>query len=297
MNLQDLIYFKYLSENLSFTDTANYFYVSQPSISMALKRLETHFDTTLIDRRKTLNRIQLTNTGKILYEGVTEILNVINTTEQKMNDFQDETIYYGFLPTIGGHLLPKILPQLNRYTKSIRFIEEESSDIMLRMVKNGEVPIAIIGHEKENISDSMIQQVPILQEQMALWVAPDHHLAGKKNVRVDELNDEVFIALVEGYTHQRIFEDWTNTHFNREPDVVYAKEIKTVLSIAASTNMISFMSDIIVSDSDNLVKVTLADAPCFYVSLVYNTKIELTLFQQEFNEEFVQAVKQTFHSN
>lgn len=297
MNLQDLIYFKYLSENLSFTDTANYFYVSQPSISMALKRLETHFDTTLIDRRKTLNRIQLTNTGKILYEGVTEILNVINMTEQKMNDFQDETIYYGFLPTIGGHLLPKILPQLNRYTKSIRFIEEESSDIMLRMVKNGEVPIAIIGHEKENISDSMIQQVPILQEQMALWVAPDHDLAGKKNVRVDELNDEVFIALVEGYTHQRIFDDWTNTHFNREPDVVYAKEIKTVLSIAASTNMISFMSDIIVSDSDNLVKVTLADAPCFYVSLVYNTKIEQTLFQQEFNEEFVQAVKQTFLSN
>lgn len=294
MNLQDLIYFTHLAESLSFTETAESFYVSQPSISMSLKRLESEFETTLIDRRKTLKRIQLTSTGRILYENTKEILNLLDVTKQKIHDLQDETIYYGFLPTIGGYLLPRILPQLSRYTKSIKFIEEESSDIMLRMVKNGDVPIAIIGHDKEKIADNAILQVPILQEEIGLWVAPNHPLAGQKNITADQLEDEVFIALSEGYTHQRIFEDWTQAQFKNDPNVVYAKEINTVLSIASSTNMVAFMSDIIVNNARNLVKVTLKDAPRFYISLISNKEIEHTLFQQTFNEEVVTAVEKTF---
>src|SRR5699024_12883684 len=63
-----LIYFHYLAESLSFTDTATHFFVSQPSISTAVKRLETEFNTSLIDRRKTLKKMELTPAGKILYK-------------------------------------------------------------------------------------------------------------------------------------------------------------------------------------------------------------------------------------
>ena len=88
MNLQDLIYFQYLSESLSFTATAEHFYVSQPSISTALKRLETEFDVTLIDRRKTLKQIQLTPSGKILYEKTTEVLGLLDAAKQTIQDFR-----------------------------------------------------------------------------------------------------------------------------------------------------------------------------------------------------------------
>lgn len=295
MNLQDLIYFQYLSESLSFTATAEHFYVSQPSISTALKRLETELDTTLVDRRKTLKQIQLTSSGKILYENIKEVLNILDNTKQTIQDLKQESVYYGFLPTIGGLFLPKILSKLNRFAKSLKLIEEESSDIMLEHVRQEIVPIAIIGHDTPYIQDNKIKQIRISEEEMALWVSPTHPLAKKENVEVKDIQDEFFISLTEGYTHQRIFEKWAHHNSIPEPNIVYAKEIKTVQSIAASTQMIAFMSKVIVEDHSDLVRVSLKEAPKFYISLILNTEIDNTLIQQEFNDGVIEAVKNEFN--
>lgn len=294
MNLQDLIYFKHLSESLSFTATAERFYISQPSISMALKRLETELDATLVDRRKTLKQIQVTPAGKILYQNASEVLNILASTKQEIRDLEEENVYYGFLPTIGGHFLPKIMPKLGRFEKSITFVEEESSDIMLKNVQQEKVPIAIIGHETPHIQDSKIKQIRILDQEMALWVSPNHPLAGQSLITVEDIQEEMFISLSEGYTHQRIFESWAQEHNIPEPNIIYAKEIQTVHSIAASTSMIAFMSDIIVGENSGLVKVSLKEAPKFFISLILNTEIENSFIQQEFNEAIVGVVKNDF---
>ena len=294
MNLQDLVYFKYLAECLSFTETADHFFVSQPSISTALKRLETALDTVLIDRRKTLKKIKVTPAGQILYENATEVIKILANTKQQIHSLYDETVYLGFLPTIGGSLMPQILPKLKQPTHSIRFVEDESSDAMLQMVKKAEVPIAIIGHDTPDILGGNIHHIPVLTQEMSLWVAPSHPLAGRSQVENDDFKDEVFISLSEGYTHHRIFEKWTQGKHIYEPNVVFANEIKTVLSIAASTHMIAFMSDIIVDDMHDLVKVKIKNPPKFYVSLIVNRETENTLFQQRFNDEVVAIVEDVF---
>ncbi|HLR92561.1 MAG TPA: LysR family transcriptional regulator [Atopostipes sp.] len=294
MKLQDLIYFNHLAESLSFTETAEHFYVSQPSISTALKRLETELDTLLIDRRKTLKQIKLTPSGKLLYDNAKKALNILDATKQEIQDLEQETVYYGFLPTIGGYFLPKIMPNLKRYTSSIKFVEEESSDIMLDHIRNEKVPIAILGHTSPHIPDNKMKQLRIKEEEMALWVARDHRLAGRKVVDIEELRDEVFISLSEGYTHQRIFEQWARRSQIAEPNIVYAKEIKTVHSIASSTQMVAFMSDIIVGENDQLVRVPLKSAPKFYISLILNAEAEHSYIQQQFNEAVIDAVKEEF---
>ena len=294
MNLQDLIYFKHLAESLSFTETAKHFYVSQPSISAAIKRLENKLAAVLVDRRKTLKHIQLTTAGEILYEDSTTILELLNTTQQKIQNLGQENVYYGFLPTIGGYFLPKVMPRLANFHQTIEFIEEESSDIMLKNVLEEKVPIAIIGHEKPSIQENQLQEISILVEEMALWMAPTHPLAHKKMIESQDIQDQVFISLSEGYTHQRIFGKWASSNNIPEPNVLYAKEIKTVQSIAASTQMIAFMSDIIVEDHSPLVKVPLKNAPKFYISLILNTTTENSLAQEEFNEAVIDAVKKEF---
>jgi len=290
VNLQDLKYFKKLSETLSFTATADYFYVSQPSISTALKRLETEFNAILVDRRKTLKKIQLTSAGELLYAQASDIFEILEATKQKIQDVQHETVYYGFLPTIGGHFLPQIMPHLKKYTQSLQLVEEESSDIMLDLVEKGEVPLAIIGHEAPQIAGTAITQIPILEKEMGLWVKPNPPLAGEEQVTIEDVNDEVFISLSEGYTHHRIFEQWAKQNNIKEPNIVYAKEIRTVHSVAESTQIIGFMSDIIVDEHSELVKVSLKDAPPFYISLIMNTEREHSLVQQEFNEDLLDVV-------
>lgn len=294
MNLQDLIYFKHLAKSLSFTETADHFFVSQPSISTAIKRLETEFATTLVDRRKTLKQIQLTTSGKILYERTSQVLDILKTTKQEILDIEQENVYFGFLPTIGGYFLPQIMSKLGRFTKSIVFVEEESSDIMLNLVQQKEVPIAIIGHELPEIGDNKIKQLRLLDLEMTLWVSPKHPLAGTGPIAGKEAREEMFISLSEGYTHHRIFEQWARRHDIPEPNIVYAKEIQTVHSIAASTQMVAFMSDIIVGENSGLVKVPLKEAPKFYISLILNTETENSFIQQEFNEALIEAVKSEF---
>ena len=291
MNLQDLIYFHYLAKSLSFTDTAAHFFVSQPSISTAIKRLETVFNASLIDRRKTLKKMELTPAGKILYKNTDEILEKLDKTRQQIEDIELGSIYFGFLPTIGGYFLPEILPKMTQFSKSLKLVEEESSDIMLNLILTDEVPIAILGHEESYIRQNKIKQILLMEEEMALWVSKNHPLAKKNAVSPSEVQNEVFISLSEEYTHHRIFDKWATTHGIVEPNIVYAKEIKTVKSIAASTQMVGFMSNILMSEDTDLVKVRLEGAPKFYISLVLNTEADNSYIQKQFNEAFIEIVK------
>lgn len=259
-----------------------------------MKRLETNLDTVLIDRRKTLKKIQVTPAGQILYDNAEKVIKILDETKQQIYGLHDETVYFGFLPTIGGSLMPQILPNLKQSTQSIRFVEDESSDAMLQMVNKSEVPVAIIGHDTPDIIVEAIRQIPVLAQEMSLWVAPSHPLAGRSDLESNDLKDEVFISLSEGYTHHRIFEKWIQGKKIYGPNIVFANEIKTVLSIAASTHMVAFMSDIIVDDMHDLVKVTIKNPPQFYVSLIVNNNTENTFFQQKFNDEIIDIVEDVF---
>ena len=292
MNLQDLVYFNHLAKTLSFTATAQHFYVSQPSISMALKRLEKELDTVLIDRRRIHKNLHLTETGEILLKHSTQILTTIDTISEEIHDLKNEVVYFGFLPTIGGRFMTQFMPRLGKFSSSMKLIEEESSDVMYDLVQKGQVPLAIIGSDVASFEDSNILQIPLKQEEMALWVSPDNPLAQKAVVTAADIQNELFVSLTQGYTHERIFEEWTKNNHIEQPQTLYTKEIQTALSIASSTNMLAFMSDILVKDRPGLVRVPIENAPKFYISLIVNKNLNnATYFQKEFNEKMIELVE------
>ncbi|WP_373470551.1 LysR family transcriptional regulator [Carnobacterium alterfunditum] len=292
MNLQDLVYFNYLAETLSFTATAEHFYVSQPSISMSIKRLEKDLDTVLINRKRIHKNLNLTETGEILYKHSTQILQTIHTVTEEIHDLKNQVVYFGFLPTIGGQFMGRLMPHLTKFSASMKLIEEESSDLMLQLVKSGQVPLAIIGSDQPTFADDNLLQILLKKEEVALWVSPENHLAKKGSVTAAEIQDELFISLEQGYTHQRIFEQWTEDSHIEQPKTLYTKEIQTALSIASSTDMLAFMSDILVEDHPRLVRVPIENAPYFYISLIVNKKLNNTNhFQTEFNKTMIELAE------
>lgn len=292
MNLQDLVYFNHLAKTLSFTATAQHFYVSQPSISMALKRLEKELDTVLIDRKRIHKNLHLTETGEILLKHSTQILTTIDTISEEIHDLKNEVVYFGFLPTIGGRFMTQFMPRLGKFSSSMKLIEEESSDVMYDLVQKGQVPLAIIGSDVASFEDSNILQIPLKQEEMALWVSPDNPLAQKAVVTAADIQNELFVSLTQGYTHERIFEEWTKSNHIEQPQTLYTKEIQTALSITSSTNMLAFMSDILVKDRPGLIRVPIENAPKFYISLIVNKNLSnATYFQKEFNEKMIELVE------
>ncbi len=291
MNLQDIIYFNYLAESLSFTDTAAHFYVSQPSISMSLKRLETELETTLIDRKRFHKKMNLTASGEILNKHASIIIDSLSQIKDDIHDYKNQIVYFGFLPTIGGHFMSELLPRLGQFTSSVKFVEEESSDIMYEMVRSGEVPIAIIGSDLPHFNDDSLIQIPIATQKLSLWAAPDHPLTKRNQITANDLKDTVFISLEKGYTHERIFDRWTQSKFSEPPQTLYTKEIQTALSIASSTHMVAFMIDILVKESKDLVKIPISGLPEFYVSLILNKNSLGNELQREFNNIMIELAK------
>lgn len=284
MNLKDLTYFKHLAESLSFTTTAKHFYISQPSISLALKRLEDELDTVLIDRKRIHKNLSLTETGEILLKHSKKILKSIDEVTEEIHDFKHQIVYFGFLPTIGGHFMTQLMPFLTKFASSMKLIEEESSDVMLDLVRSSQVPISIIGSDVELIPEEDIIQVPLTQETLALWVSKTNALADESYLTAADIQDQLFISLEQGYTHQRIFEKWVTDNRLKAPQTLYTKEIQTALAIASSTDMVAFMSDILVKDRSKLVRVPIENGPKFYLSLIINRKLHhLNNYQSEFN--------------
>src|SRR5699024_8310915 len=105
------------------------------------------------------------------------------------------------------------------------------------------------------------------------------------------VQSEGFISLSEEDTHHRIFDKWATAHGIVEPNIVYAKKIKTVTSIATSTQMVGFMSNLLISEDKDLGKVGVDGASKSYISLVLNTEADNSYIQQQFNEAFIEIVK------
>lgn len=292
MNLKDLVYFNHLAESLSFTETAAHFFISQPSISMALKRLENELNTVLIDRTKIHKKLTLTETGHILLKHSNQILMSIDQAHEEIHDFNHQIVYFGLLPTIGGHFMPQLLPKLDKYASSLKLIEEESSDAMLEMVKKGDVPLAIIGSDFSIVNEKEVLQIPLQEEVMSAWVALDNPLARKQRLLLSDVANTSFISLEKGYLHQRIFDKWLRDNQLPTPQTLYTKEIRTAVSVASSTNMVAFMSDIIVPKHGGLVKVPIENAPKMQVSLFVSKKENFNQFQQSFNNRVIEIVRE-----
>lgn len=297
MNIQDLMYFNDLAKTLNFTETAQNFYVSQPTITLALKRLESEFNTNLFERQRFSKSMTITETGLLLLAFSTHTTHQLEITKKKIMDANNQVVSFGFLPTIGGYLWPYFIPHLKSSTRNIDFHEEESSDIMLDLVASGEVPIAIFGHPKPKIKRDNIQQVPLIKEAFTLWTKPNHPLAKKKFATIEDLKGETFLSLSKGYTHERIFNQWlVQNDLVEDTTVLYTQEIRTALSIASASDLLAFMAPVLTDGHSDLVEIPIENPPIFYISLVYNTTEQYGHYQQNFNQEMAEIAKE-LHQN
>lgn len=290
MNIRDLKYFIHLAETLSFTKTAEAFYVSQPSISIALKRLEDNFETTLIQRNRSVHNIQLTETGEILYQASQEILQLLDKTKMEIKNSQTESVTMGLLPTIGGYYLPVFHEVLLKYQNVLNFLEEENSDVMFEHIRNNQVSISVLAHEQETFAEKWLTQHLLEEHEMAIYVAKSHPLASKEIITMNELVDLHFITLGQGFTHNKVLNEWLKIHNISLSNVKYSNELQTIKSIFQSGLSPALLSDVIGIQSEQIVRIPIESAPKLFVSLILNNEMPITNLQAAFNNDLEDLV-------
>ncbi|GMG69669.1 LysR family transcriptional regulator [Tetragenococcus halophilus] len=285
MKIQDLVYFKHLVESSSFTKTAEAFYVSQPSISLSLKRLENEFNTKLITRDRSKRSFHLEAAGEILYKNSGKVIDLLTATKKEMANIETNTVQLGFLPTIGGAYLSDLLPSMNQFIANLQLVEEESSKIMMDLLHENKLSIAISGSDSPNVEETWLEQYLIDERPLQVCVAPNHPLAKESLVTAEMLSDYSFISLDEEYTHYAIFDHWAKNNQINSKQISYTKEIQTAGSFIASGISVGIMVDLLVKNRTDIISLPLENAPKFYINLIINKNAAINPLQKEFNQK------------
>ncbi len=209
MTIRDLEIFIAVCDCKSITEAAKELFISQPAISISVKRLEEHYNTKLFDRIS--KRLHITEAGKMLLDRSRHLISLFNTMEIcTLDGIGNNLIKIGSSITVGNCLLPNLLKQYNEKFKHIKtnVIIANSKKIEDMVVENN-VDIAII----ENIptSDKIYSQ-KLSEDEIVVICGSNHPLAHRNSIRPIELTYENLLLREKESGSRILFQDVLRTH-------------------------------------------------------------------------------------
>ncbi len=198
MNLRDLNYLVTLSETQHFGQAAERCFVSQPTLSMQLKKLEQELGIALIER--TTKPVLLTHAGKQVVSKAKQILQLANEIKQTSKLAQDPfsaTLQLSLIPTIGPYLLPKILAPIKKQLPKLQLMlhEEKTNDALVKLY-NGELDAAIMA---KPIDTTNLQTRLLYKEPFLIALPKGHPLSKKSQLSLKDIDSEQLLLLSDGH--------------------------------------------------------------------------------------------------
>ncbi len=182
---------------LSFTKAAETLHMTQPAVTFQVKQLEEQFNTRLFDR--THNKISLTEAGRIVY-GYAE--NILELYERMYNEVLEITgevsgsLLIGASTTIAEYMLPCLLGAFKQQFPEVNIrLQVGNTDAIVTMVENNLVDLGLV--EAPVYNKNLEVEVCRIDE-MVLAVPPDHPLASRREVSVEEIRRYEYITREEG---------------------------------------------------------------------------------------------------
>ena len=192
MDINQLEVLVTVAQEQSFSRAAKALHRTQPAVSQAIRRLEVELGEPLFDRSSKDGT--LTAAGRVLHEFAQQMLNLRQGAHTAIKELKD--LHRGKLTlSANEYTVMYLLPVVPVFRARHPHIKVE-----VKRSLASRIPSEILGREFEigvvsyKPSDSAIASVPVMTDELALIVAPDHPLASKEVVSVKELGAESFIA-------------------------------------------------------------------------------------------------------
>jgi LysR family hydrogen peroxide-inducible transcriptional activator len=198
MTITQLRYVLAVAEHQNFTKAAERVFVTQPTLSMQIQKLEEELDILIFDRGK--KPIELTQVGKKI---VDQARNIVNEAE-RMQDVVDQEKGFiggayklGIIPTVMPTLLPMFLKTFsNHYPKVQLKIEELNTDEIITQINEGYLDAAIAATPLEQ---NKIKERPLYYEPFVGYIPENHRLAGKEKLEPSDLDLNDILLLEDGH--------------------------------------------------------------------------------------------------
>ncbi len=198
MNLRDLKYVIAVAETRHFGRAAERCFVSQPTLSGQIKKLEEELEVKLFER--TNRSVAVTPTGEAVVAHARLLMEQLDAIEQLARAHRDPLagpLRIGAIPTLSPYLMPLILvPLRERFPQLKLVLTEEITDTLLARLRNHEIDAALIATPPP---DPDFETIPLFTE--PFWLAhPSHHpLYHQDTIRREDLEGLDVLLLAEGH--------------------------------------------------------------------------------------------------
>ncbi|MCM3766916.1 selenium metabolism-associated LysR family transcriptional regulator [Neobacillus niacini] len=167
MYLEHLKVFHLAATKKNFSETAKILHLPLPTVSLQIKHLEDYLNTSLFDRNT--KKMELTDSGKILFHYAEEILQLVNKAEKELA-LLSETIHgdlrLGASLTIGEYLLPHYLGDfLKKYPHVHVSMKVDNSHKIVEKLLNGEIDLGFI---EVTIPHEKLDSIPFLEDELVV---------------------------------------------------------------------------------------------------------------------------------
>lgn len=224
MTLTELRYIVTLAQEQHFGRAADRCYVSQPTLSIAVKKLEDELGVALFERTK--SRVQPTPLGEQIIAQANLVLEqtaAIKDLADAGKDQLSSPLSVGAIFTVGPYLLPKFIPHLQQLAQRMPlYVEEGYTHNLRKKLRNGELDVIIIALP---FTEPDVVTQALYEEPFVVLMPKNHPLAAQEKVKTNQLSDQKMLLLGEGHCFR---DQVLTTCPNLQPNSDESSQIKTV---------------------------------------------------------------------
>lgn len=194
MDLHYLWLFYKVAQHLSFSKAAEELHLSQPTVSMQIKKLESDLGVTLLDRFG--KKIYLSSEGQFVFRYAEKIFDTVKELEEQIAFRKGQiigNIHIGTSNTPSVHILPYLLGMFKQcYPEINAHLHIGNTYEILNMISTNQVDFAVIGGTYDYTKNFIVKK--LYDDKMIMIASPQNPLSQKDFVRAKDLIDQFFIA-------------------------------------------------------------------------------------------------------
>lgn len=198
MTIVQLEYIVAVDTYRSFVSAAEKCFVTQPTLSMQVQKLEDILGVKIFDRTK--QPVVPTEIGNDIIAQARVMLSEHQKIKEIISDRQKDLageLKVGIIPTVAPYILPKIITQfIAKYPQVKLVVWEQTTEQIIQQLKLGMIDCGILSTP---LHEPQLAETPLFYENFVAYVAKNSHLAKKKNINPDDIDMEELWILNEGH--------------------------------------------------------------------------------------------------
>jgi LysR family transcriptional regulator, hydrogen peroxide-inducible genes activator len=198
MTLTELRYIVAVARERHFGRAAESCFVSQPTLSVAIKKLEDELGVMLFERRTA--EVTLTPVGQRVVAQAQRVLDEAGRVKEISRQGRDPLagpLRLGVIYTIGPYLLPPLVRQLLKDAPQMPLLLNENFTVrLIELLKTGDIDVAIVAAP---LPEASLVTQPVYDEPFAVAVPRDHPWIARKSIAAEELKKETMLMLGAGH--------------------------------------------------------------------------------------------------